>query len=55
MNEIIQELDLAFKYISAIPVSGDSVDNMAIARAKLRNVYAKLKEMDAENETDKTE
>lgn len=42
MDEILKDLDMAFNAISSIPVSGDYVDSMAVARAKLRNVYAKL-------------
>lgn len=46
MDEILKDLDTAFKAISSIAVSGEAVDAMAVARAKLRNVYAKLKEHD---------
>ena len=42
MREVLKELEEAFRLISEIPVSGDSVDVMAAARAKLRRAYAKL-------------
>lgn len=44
MNEMVQELEFAYRMISSIPVSGDAVDMMASARAKLRKVSAALKE-----------
>lgn len=39
MNEIQKRLDKAFTLISAIPVSGDSVEIMAMAREHLRSAY----------------
>ena len=42
MDDVLLELDSVFKIISSIPVTGDSVDNMSAARAKLRRIYAKL-------------
>lgn len=48
MDEILKELDTVFQTISNIPVTHDSVDMMAVARAKLRKVYAQLKEVSAE-------
>ena len=43
-------LDEAFKLISVIPVSGENVEIMATARAKLRAAYAELnKQEDTEN------
>lgn len=44
MDELVQELEFAYKMISGIPVSGDAVDMMAMARAKLRKVSAALRE-----------
>lgn len=41
MREIKSEIDLAFRMISTIHVSGDGVDAMAAARVKLRNAIAK--------------
>ena len=42
MDEILKELDLVYKAISSIPVTYDSVDTMAVAREKLRNIYSQL-------------
>ena len=42
MSKVLNELDAVFQLISSIPVSGESVDAMAAARAKLRRVYAEL-------------
>ena len=42
MEAIMDSLNTAFKAISSIPVTGDSVDAMAVARAQLRKVYAEL-------------
>lgn len=48
MDEIIKELNEAYQIISSIPVTGDSVDALAVARAKMRKVYAELKNMSEE-------
>lgn len=48
MDEILKELEAVFQTISSIPVTHDSVDMMAVARSKLRKVYAQLKEVSAE-------
>ena len=45
MDEILNELDYVFKTISSIPVTEDSVDKMAVARAKLRKIYAALRNL----------
>ena len=42
MENVLKELDSAFRIISTIPVSGDNVEIMAAAKAKLRAVYAEL-------------
>ena len=42
MEEIMKYLEAAFKATSAIPVTGDAVDAMAVVRAKLRKIYAEL-------------
>lgn len=39
MNELQKVLDRAFKALSAIPVCGDSVELMAMARESLRTAY----------------
>lgn len=46
MNELSKEVNAIFEMISRIPVTGDAVDAMAIARAKLRNVYTELQKME---------
>lgn len=42
MTEIMKDLDQVFNIISSIPVSGNAVDAMAVARNKLRHIYAEL-------------
>ena len=49
MEEIMKDLETAFKATSAIPVTGDAVDAMAVVRAKLRKAYAEAEKIDAEN------
>lgn len=49
MTEIMKDLDQAFNIISSIPVSGNAVDAMAVARNKLRHVYAEIEKMETEN------
>lgn len=39
MSDLIQELEQAFQMLSTIPVCGDAVDRMALARAHLVNAY----------------
>ena len=48
MGELIKELHEAYQVISSIPVTGDAVDAMAVARAKLRKVYTELTNMSEE-------
>ena len=50
MDEILKELDEAYKAISSIPVAGDAVDAMAVARAHLRKAYTELKQIKSEEE-----
>ena len=45
MDEILKELDYVFRTISRIPVTEDSIDKMAVARAKLRKIYATLQNL----------
>ena len=56
MKDLMKDVDSAFRMISSIPVSGDAVDAVAAARAKLRGVYMRLEEMtiEAENKENKT-
>lgn len=45
MEEIMKELNSIYQTVSSIPVTGDAVDTMAVVRAKLRKVYADVKQM----------
>ena len=49
MEEIMKDLETAFKATSAIPVTGDAVDALAVVRANLRKAYAEVEKIDAEN------
>lgn len=40
MNEIMDEINNAFKLISGIPVQGDFVEVMALAKEHLRKAFA---------------
>lgn len=53
MDEIMKDLETAFKATSAIPVTGDAVDALALIRNKLRKVYTAVEKIDAENKADK--
>ena len=53
MEEIMKDLETAFKATSAIPVAGDAVDALAVVRANLRKAYAEAEKIDAENKADK--
>ena len=53
MEEIMKDLEIAFKATSAIPVTGDAVDALALIRNKLRKVYTAVEKIDAENKADK--
>ena len=46
MNEILKEIESAYKIVSSIPVSGDAVDAVAVVRGKLRNAYAELEKIE---------
>ena len=45
MDEILKELDYVFRTISSITVTEDSIDKMAVARARLRKIYATLQNL----------
>lgn len=53
MKDIMNDINSAFQMISSIPVAGDAVDTMAVARAKLKEAYRKLEVLDnnADNNT----
>ena len=53
MEEIMKYLEAAFKATSAIPVTGDAVDVLAVVRANLRKAYAEAEKIDSENKADK--
>ena len=53
MKEIMKYLEAAFKATSAIAVTGDAVDALAVIRANLRKAYAEAEKIDAENNVDK--
>ena len=59
MKEIRQHRDKAYGYLSKIPVNGDFVEPMALARQGLREAYAlaeaQEKEQDKEQEKEKEE
>lgn len=41
---MMKKLDEAFKLLTSIPVAGDNVERMALAKQGLRDVYSALKE-----------
>ena len=45
----MKDLEVAFKATSAIPVTGDAVDALALIRSKLRKAYASAEKIDADN------
>lgn len=49
MSEVAQKLDQAFRWLSRLTVSGESVDYLAMARQELREAYKLLKEEDSQN------
>lgn len=48
MDEMVKDLEFAYQMISSIHVSGDAVDIMAAAKAKLRKVLAELNKKEGE-------
>ena len=54
MEEIMKDLEVAFKATSAISVTGDAVDALALIRNKLRKVYTAVEKIDADNKAKKT-
>lgn len=57
MNETLKELQAVFQLVSSIPVTGDSVDTMAVVRSKLRKIFAEVDKIihEAEAETETTQ
>ena len=54
MAEIMKDLETAFKATSAIPVTGDAVDALAVVRANLRKAYVEAEKINADNKANKT-
>ena len=52
MEEIMKELEAAFKATSIIPVTGDAVVALAVVRANLRKAQASIEKIEAENKAD---
>lgn len=52
MDELLKEIDGAFRLMSSVPVTGDAIDTIAAARAKLRHVFNELQRMDEEQSKD---
>lgn len=42
--ELKERLDRVYKLLSVIPVAGDGVDAMFVARQELRKIFEELKE-----------
>ena len=49
MTEVKKQLEEAFQIISTIPVTGDHVEGMAAAKAKLRAAYHLVELSECEN------
>lgn len=47
MQDILKELSSVFQLVSTIPVTGDSIDTMAVVRARLRRIYADVEKVSA--------
>lgn len=56
MNNILRDLEIAFKLFSSIPVTNDYIDVSSTARGKLSQAYDALKKIEKEkNEETKKE
>ena len=57
MKEIRQHIDKAYGYLAKIPVNGDFVEPMALARQELREAYAlaEVQEKEQDKEKEKEE
>ena len=53
MKEIRQHIDKAYGYLAKIPVNGDFVEPMALARQELREAYALAEARDKEKDKKK--
>lgn len=50
MEEIRQHMENAWNYLAKIPVNGDFVEHMALARQELREAYARMEAKEKEQE-----
>lgn len=50
MNDIMKHLDKAYMHLSNIPVSGEAVDHMALARQEMRAAFNLAKELPEQKE-----
>ena len=55
MKEIRQHIDKAYGYLAKIPVNGDFVEPMALARQELREAYALAEAREKEKDKEKEE
>lgn len=55
MKEIRQHLEKAWDYLAKIPVNGDFVEPMALARQELREAYALAEAREKEQDKEKEE
>lgn len=55
MKEIRQKIDKAYGYLSKIPVNGDFVEPMALARQELREAYVLAEAREKEQAKEKEE
>lgn len=55
MKEIRQHIDKAYGYLAKIPVNGDFVELMALARQELRDAYALAEAREKEQDKEKEE
>ena len=53
MKEIRQHIDKAYGYMAKIPVNGDFVEPMALARQELREAYALAEALEKEQAKEK--
>ena len=53
MKEIRQHIDKAYGYMAKIPVNGDFVEPMALARQELREAYALAEALEKEQDKEK--
>lgn len=55
MSELKNKLDMAFKMISSMTVSGDNQDKAVLAKENLRAAYKLLSEIEKEQEKEQKE